>query len=763
MSETPPGASTHPRRRAAIPPIDGASARAARGAARRPAPGARRARARRAAGTRASSSACFQPDAADCARRRATASRRRMRAEGDGFFSGVLSPARRCPSATRLRFIAARRHDVGARRPVPPPADARRDGPLPLQRGHASPAVDDARRAPARRSTATRAPSFAVWAPNAERVSVVGDWCNWDGRQFPMRRMGDSGLWELFIPGVARERAVQVRAAHARRRRCASRPIRWRSRWSRRPSTASIVVREGDVSRGTTSAWMTRARAPRLAARADARSTRCTSARGRACPRTATARSRYREIAPRLAEHVKALGFTHVELLPVMEHPFYGSWGYQVTGYFAPTSRYGTPDDFRFFVDTLHQAGIGVILDWVPAHFPKDDYALRRFDGTALYEHEDPRLGEHPDWGTLIFNYGRNEVRNFLVANALYWLHEFHVDGLRVDAVASMLYLDYSRKHGEWVPQPVRRPREPRGDRFPARDERRRAARKRRAACTIAEDSTAWPGVTRPIGEGGLGLHLQVEHGVDARHARVLRARSDPPPVPPGRAHLRDGVRVQRALHHAALARRGGAHEGLAATRRCRATTGRSSPTCARCSPTCSRGRASRCCSWAPSSRRPTSGTTTTRSTGTCCDDPIARGAARLPRAARRTCIAQLPPLWQRDGEPRGFEWIDIGDEAHSVLSYVRRSDRRPRRGGAEPHADAACAATASACPRQATTCACSAATTRAGAAAAIRWRSACETRRHALSRPTLLDGGVACRRSRRSCSCRSGRAAVAA
>jgi len=220
----------------------------------------------------------------------------------------------------------------------------------------------------------------------------------------------------------------------------------------------------------------------------------------------------YREIAPRLAEHVTELGFTHVELMPVMEHPFYGSWGYQVSGYYAPTSRYGTPDDFRFLVDTLHQAGVGVILDWVPAHFPKDDYALRRFDGTALYEHEDPRLGEHPDWGTLIFNYGRLEVRNFLVANALYWLNEFHTDGLRVDAVASMLYLDYSRKAGEWLPN--RLGGRENLDAIEFLKQFTETVHAEAPGCvTIAEESTAWTGVTTPVNEGGLGFTFKWNMG----------------------------------------------------------------------------------------------------------------------------------------------------------------------------------------------------------------------------------------------------------
>src|SRR5687768_2553192 len=222
--------------------------------------------------------------------------------------------------------------------------------------------------------------------------------------------------------------------------------------------------------------------------------------------------ARLPRLAQPLAEYVKRLGFTHVELLPVMEHPFYGSWGYQVTGYYAPSSRYGTPDDFRYFVDTLHRAGIGVLLDWVPAHFPKDDYALRRFDGSALYEHEDPRLGEHPDWGTLIFNYGRPEVKNFLVANALFWLEEFHADGLRVDAVASMLYLDYSRQPGEWL-----RNRYGGRENLEAIDFLRQlndTVRHEHPGCSIvAEESTAWPGVTNDPSQGGLGFTFKWNMG----------------------------------------------------------------------------------------------------------------------------------------------------------------------------------------------------------------------------------------------------------
>ncbi len=356
--------------------------------------------------------------------------------------------------------------------------------------------------------------SFAVWAPNARRVSVVGDFCGWDGRVFPMRMMGSSGVFELFVPELGPGALYKYElVTQEGMLRLKTDPFA--AKMEQFPGTAGIIEAEGDY-RWRDGEWMERRRsAPGGASvlyRAPMSIYEVHLGSWARVPEEGNRTLTYREIAPRLAEHVRRLGFTHVELLPVMEHPFYGSWGYQVSGYYAPTSRYGTPDEFREFVDVLHQAGIGVLLDWVPAHFPKDDYALRRFDGTALYEHEDPRLGEHPDWGTLIFNYGRPEVRNFLIANALYWLEEFHADGLRVDAVASMLYLDYSREAGEWIP-----------NRYGGRENieaidflRQFNDTVRDAApgcCTVAEESTAWPGVTKPTSEGGLGFTFKWNMG----------------------------------------------------------------------------------------------------------------------------------------------------------------------------------------------------------------------------------------------------------
>jgi 1,4-alpha-glucan branching enzyme len=351
--------------------------------------------------------------------------------------------------------------------------------------------------------------SFSVWAPNARRVSVLGDFCGWDGRLFPMRRMGSSGVFEIFVPGVG-EGALYKLELVTREGvpRVKTDPFAFKMQQS--PEWAAIVA-PLDRYEWRDDAWMTERprrdlpREPMLIYEVHLGSWARVPEEGNR-PLT------YREIAPRLAEHVKRLGFTHIELLPIAEHPFGGSWGYQVSGYYAPTSRHGTPDDFRYFVDTMHRQGIGVILDWVPAHFPKDDYALRRFDGTALFEHEDPRLGEHPDWGTLIFNFGRTEVRNYLLANALYWLEEFHIDGLRVDAVASMLYLDYSRQPGQWL-----------RNRYGGRENLEaieflravnEAIRTRTPGCfTIAEESTAWPGVTKPAGESGLGFTFKWNMG----------------------------------------------------------------------------------------------------------------------------------------------------------------------------------------------------------------------------------------------------------
>jgi 1,4-alpha-glucan branching enzyme len=343
--------------------------------------------------------------------------------------------------------------------------------------------------------------AFAVWAPSAKGVRVAGDFNFWDGRAHPMRSLGQSGVWELFVPDVgsgARYKFQVLGADDAWRDKAD--PIAAATEVP--PSTASVVF-ESQFTWDDADWIERRARADLLRSPMSVYEVHLGSWR----PGLG-----YRELADELCSYVHNLGFTHVEFLPVAEHPFGGSWGYQVSSYYAPTSRFGSPDDFRYLVDRLHRSGIGVIVDWVPAHFPKDAWALARFDGTALYEHADPRLGEHPDWGTLVFNFGRREVRNFLVANAVYWLEEFHVDGLRVDAVASMLYLDYSRQPGQWVP-----------NRFGGREnleaieflqETNATVYKRvPGVVTIAEESTAWPGVSRPTYLGGLGFGFKWNMG----------------------------------------------------------------------------------------------------------------------------------------------------------------------------------------------------------------------------------------------------------
>jgi len=341
--------------------------------------------------------------------------------------------------------------------------------------------------------------AFAVWAPNARAVSVVGDFNLWDGRLHPMRSLGASGIWELFVPGVddgARYK-FEIRTQDGRLRVMAD-PFAHRAEVP--PQTESIVHRSTyDWDDGD---WMAARRegdplaGPMSIYEVHLGSWRRTLEGGMLG---------YRDLADQLAEYASDLGFTHIELLPVMQHPFSGSWGYQVTGYFAPHSAWGSPDDFRYFVDTMHRRGIGVLLDWVPAHFPRDDWALARFDGTALYEHEDPRRGAHPDWGTLVFNLGRSEVRNFLLSNALYWLREFHVDGLRVDAVASMLYLDYSRQPGEWLANPYGGNEDLDAVGF-LRELNELVHAREPGVVSAAEESTAWPAVSRPTYVGGLGF-----------------------------------------------------------------------------------------------------------------------------------------------------------------------------------------------------------------------------------------------------------------
>ncbi|MEU1168553.1 1,4-alpha-glucan branching enzyme, partial [Streptomyces sp. NPDC005921] len=342
---------------------------------------------------------------------------------------------------------------------------------------------------------------FTVWAPNARGVRVAGDFTCWDGTQYPMRSLGAAGVWELFLPGVGEgaRYKFEITSRYGGRFLKAD-PMARRTEVP--PATASIVAVSryewGDAE------WMAhRGDTPVHEAPFSVYEVHLPSWRPGLT---------YRELAEELPAYVGGLGFTHVEFMPVAEHPFGGSWGYQVTGFYAPTSRLGTPDDLKYLIDALHRAGLGVIMDWVPAHFPKDDWALARFDGDPLYEPGDERRAEHPDWGTYEFDLGRVEVRNFLVANAVYWCEEFHVDGLRVDAVASMLYLDYSRDSGQWTPN-VFGGREDLDAVAFLQEMNATVYRRAPGVVTIAEESTAWGGVTRPTDSGGLGFGLKWNMG----------------------------------------------------------------------------------------------------------------------------------------------------------------------------------------------------------------------------------------------------------
>ncbi len=348
---------------------------------------------------------------------------------------------------------------------------------------------------------------FAVWAPNAARVSVIGDFNDWDGRRHAMRLHPANGLWEIFVPGVGSGEKYKFELLDRNGHLLPLKNDPFGHYHEPPPGNASIVF----ASRYQWSdyEWMRRrSAAPALDRPISIYEVHLGSWRRR--PEDGDRYLSYRELADELVAYVKDMGFTHIELLPVSEHPFDGSWGYQPIGMYAPTHRFGNPDDFRYFVDRCHAAGIGIILDWVPAHFPRDEHGLRRFDGTALYEHADPRKGEHADWGTLIFNFGRREVINYLIGSALYWIDEFHVDALRVDAVASMLYLDYSRKDGEWVP-----------NEFGGNENLEAVAFLKRlntelhahGATSYAEESTAWPGVSRPVDQGGLGFTFKWNMG----------------------------------------------------------------------------------------------------------------------------------------------------------------------------------------------------------------------------------------------------------
>jgi 1,4-alpha-glucan branching enzyme len=501
--------------------------------------------------------------------------------------------------------------------------------------------------------------SFAVWAPNARAVRVVSETHGWDGRGFAMRSLGGTGVWELFVPGVGVGTRYKFEIL--------GRDGYWRQKADPMafgteipPLTASVVTESTYTWQDD--AWMNQ--------------------RSRTDPHTGPMSVyevhigswrqglSYRELADQLVGYVTSMGFTHVEFLPVAEHPFGGSWGYQVTSYYAPSSRFGHPDDFRYLVDALHRAGIGVLVDWVPAHFPKDEFALARFDGEPLYEAADPRRGEHPEWGTLIFDFGRTEVRNFLVANALYWLEEFHVDGLRVDAVASMLYLDYSRKDGEWLPNKYGGRENLEAVAF-LQEVNATAYKRVPGVVMIAEESTAWPGVTRPTHLGGLGFGLKWNMGW--MHDSLGYVAKDP---------------IHRQFHHHQLTfslMYAYTESFMLPISHDEVVHGKGS--LLRKMPgdrwqQLANVRAYLAFMWSHPGKQllfmgqelgQEAEWSENRSLDWFLEDtPWHAGLQQLVRDLNRV-YAEHPALWKLDSDPAGFDWVDANDSMHNVFSFLRR------------------------------------------------------------------------------------------
>jgi 1,4-alpha-glucan branching enzyme len=507
--------------------------------------------------------------------------------------------------------------------------------------------------------------AFAVWAPNARSVRVVGDFNHWVGRGHAMRSLGGTGVWEVFLPDVGEGARYKYEIL--------GRDGYWRQKADPMaratevpPSTASVVTTSRYQWRDA--GWLTDRAShglhdhPMSIYEVHLGSWR----QGLG----------YRELADQLVGYVKDLGFTHVEFLPVAEHPFGGSWGYQVTSYYAPTSRFGSPDDFRYLVDALHRAGIGVILDWVPAHFPKDEWALARFDGQALYEYADPRKGDHPEWGTHVFDFGRNEVRNFLVANAIYWLEEFHIDGLRVDAVASMLYLDYSRKDGEWVPNAFGGRENLEAVNF-LQETNATVYKRVPGVVMIAEESTAWPGVSRPTHVGGLGFGMKWNMGW--MHDSLTYMSKEP---------------VHRQYHHHQMTfsmMYAFTENFVLPISHDEVVHGKGS--LLRKMPgdrwqQLANVRAYLAFMWAHPGKQllfmgielgQEAEWSESRSLDWWLEEtPWHAGLQQLVRDLNRRYREQ-PALWQRDFEPSGFEWIDANDASNNTFSFLRWDAERRR------------------------------------------------------------------------------------